>query len=121
MNDYIWYVVIVSTSLYLLVRLIIHLLEFSMFMKIKETLLMELYNILSDSDNNKDVDLNKIQKKLYEKIEEAKGKKFVETIDISYDVNDNMILSLTMDNGKSKPKFDFNVELGDIINIKEID
>lgn len=121
MNDYIWYVVIASTSLYLLVRLVIHLLEFSMFMKIKETLLMELYNILSDSDDNRDMDLNKILEKLYKKVEEAKGGKFVETIDLSYGGNDNMVLSLTMDNGKSKPKFDFNVELGDIINIKEID
>jgi len=120
MKDYIWYVIIVSTSLYLLVRLIIHLLEFSMFIKIKEILLVELYNLLSDSDDNKDMDVDLILEKLYEKVDEARGKKFLESIDLSYGENQNMILSLVMDNGKSKPKFDFNVELGDIISIKEL-
>jgi len=121
MNDYIWYVVITSTSLYLLLRLTIHLLEFSMFMKIKEILIMELYYVLSDFDDNKDMDLNRILEKLYKKVDATKGEKFVETIQIYYGENENMILSLIMDNGKTKPKFDFNVELGDIINIKEID
>ncbi|MGB3366054.1 MAG: hypothetical protein WBA54_01075, partial [Acidaminobacteraceae bacterium] len=68
-----------------------------------------------------DMDLNIISKKLYGKIDDTKGKKFVESIEITYGENENIIFSLIMDNGKSKPKFDFSVELGDIINIKEID
>lgn len=121
MKDYVWYVVIASTSIFLLVRLIIHLIEFFMFMKIKETLLMELYNILSNSDDNKDMDTNIILELLYSKVDEIKARKYLEEIELSYNINNNMILSLTMDNGKSKPKFDFSVELDDIITIKEID
>lgn len=120
MGDYIIYAVLASTILYLIVRLIIHLLEFSMFLKIKENLIINLYNILSISDDNKDMDTDEILIELHKKNNEIKGTKFVEKLELSYGEDNNMILSLTMDNGKSKPKFDFNVELGDIISIKEI-
>lgn len=120
MNNYIMYVVVLSTSIYLIVRLIIHLVEFFMFMKIKESLLMEVYNLLSISDDNRSMDLDDLLIKLYAKVDQVKGKKFVDKLELQYVDNDNMLLSLTMDNGKSKPKFDFNVKLGDIINIKEV-
>ncbi len=120
MGDYIWYVIIASTSIYLMVRLFIHLLEFSMFLKIKEALLKELYNLLSNFDDNYDMDLSEILKSLYKKVDSIKGRKYVEKIDLRYGDSNNIILTLIMDNGNSKPRFDFNVKLGDIINIEEL-
>lgn len=120
MGDYIWYVIIASTSIYLIVRLFIHLLEFSMFLKIKEALLKELYNLLSNFDDNYDMDLSEILKSLYKKVDSIKGRKYVDKIDLRYGDSNNIILTLIMDNGNSKPRFDFNVKLGDIINIEEL-
>lgn len=121
MIDHIKLSVIISVVIYLTVRLVIHFIEFFKYVKIKEELIVEAYSFISSKEDRYNIDLGGLTKSLENTVDRIKCRQYIDDIVIAWIGADKLKMSIVMDYGKRKPKFDFMIDIGEIINIKEID
>lgn len=121
MVDHIKLSVIISLGIYLVVRLVIHFIEFFKYVRIKEELIVEAYNFISSLEDKYSVEIAALSKALDNTVDRIKCRQYIDDIIVTWIGADKLKMSIIMDYGKRKPKFDFMIDIGEVINIKEID
>lgn len=119
--DHIKLAVLISLGIYLVVRLVIHFIEFFKYVKIKEELIIEAYNFISSLEDKYSVEVAALKQTLENTVDRIKCRQYIDDIIVTWIGSDKLKMSIIMDYGKRKPKFDFLIDIGEVINIKEID
>lgn len=121
MVDHIKLSVLISLVIYLTVRLVIHFIEFFKYVRIKEELIVEAYTFISSLEDKYSVEIAALSQALENTVDRIKCRQYIDDIIVTWIGSDKLKMSIVMDYGKRKPKFDFMIDIGEVINIKEID